>query len=1267
MPTAREQAEELRRAGFTEEEIRTQAPTVTQTQTVDPTSTTQPVVPPQPKLERAQVKGPGSEWVNQVNELRTSGFTDTEITNEQLRQQAEMEASGFTKPEIDEYFGVRTPDMTATKEYAVANFKKLQAENPEKADTIYEAFLAGLQESVVGLGVRQKAPSVVLPEDAPRYLRITKGITEMAADWPVMAAGAIGGAAAGTAIGGPVGTFVGGAGTAFALPTALRKIMMDHYERGDIQNAADFWDRLSSTVIETSKDFAIGVVTAGAGKAVKTLAPIASPLGKTSATLATEAATMTTAGAALEGHLPNSDEFIDGAILALGFHGAVSGASKFRNSYTKSNMRPQEVLRELEEDPSIKGDLFSINKDVPDGIAKYAPKEMEVKQEVATQVTTAAPVYSEPTQKILSQVGEKLPPEAKKILDFKNARQDWIDKYDPIRLIDEQAYTEFREAVDYKAKARHFFEFGTTDFFTGEKTGKSLEEILKPVRNNTEELSAYLISKRALELDSRGIKSGFDTESAKKVIEEYKDKYDPIAKELVEFQNKALDYLNQSGVLSDTKLKAFKEANKNYIPFRRILEASDLEAGKKQGKGAGSLKAIKGSEKQIQNPFTSILENTETIMRLAEKNRGIRTLIEGQEGIESVFEKVPEKTKAIQITDKEMEKALKSQNIEEAAKGFEVFRKEQNFNLNDNEFAVYKDGKREIYKTEPEIAAAVKALDNMPRSQNLFLRAMRGITALKKIGISNTVEYQVNNIVRDQAMSGVTSKYGTVPFRDILSAMEGIIGKSPEYQKWLLSGGANSSFIELNNDYLYRKLLKQSGETSYKDTAWNVVKSPLEALGYLGSLAENATRFAEFKRATKAGESLRQAGMASRDISLDFQRIGLKTEAVNGYIAYLNAGIQGGDKLYTSFKNDPTGTSIRALTYITIPSIIAWLTNKDDPDYKEIPAWQKANYMIVGFDWWSDVKDPMRDLKYVDKSLVREKDGKYQIKQPVKIRIPYAEGLGQVYGALPVMMLDNMYNNNPTHFGKVFDSLIGKLTPNFIPDIATPVIEQFANKSLFTGGPIVPSYAEKLLPEEQVTPYTSVVSKMLGKAISYIPGVRNFGVGDLKISSPAVIDNYIKSWTGSAGGYILQAVDEAVYTSGAVKDLRPEKNLNDYPFVKAFLIRHPSARAQSITDFQEQYRENKRVYDTMKFYAATGRADKMTEVYDRYSDKIYRLDGLAQSLNNVSTTIRKYEVLDLDKTQKRQILDSLYYSMIQMSQAGNDIMLEIDKSLKEKK
>ncbi|HMX99135.1 MAG TPA: hypothetical protein PK473_03050 [Nitrosomonas sp.] len=1273
MPLSIEQEQKFRQAGFTEEEIQAKA---LQTQTIDPTTTTQPTVP---KLERAQIEGPGSKWLKEVEGMRARGLTDSQISQEKLLKEENMSAHGFAQPEIDEYFGVRTPDMTAAKEYAVANFKKFQAENPEKATSIYDAFVAGMQESVVGLAARQKAPSVVLPEDAPRYLRITKGISQMAADWPVMAVGAVGGAAAGTAVGGPVGTFVGGAGTGFALPTALRKIMMDHYEKGDIQNASEFWDRLSSTVIETSKDFAIGVVTAGAGKAVKTFAPITSPLGKTSAALATEAATMTTAGAALEGHLPDSDEFIDGAILALGFHGAVSGASKFRNSYTKSNMRPQEVLREMEEDPSIKGDLFSINKEVPDGVAKYAPKEAEAPPPIPKpEVESPA---SEAAQNILSKVGDKLPPEQKKLFDPSKAVQNWSDKFDPLKAVDEKAYNEMRQANDYKAAAEQFIDKGSFDFFSGEINGKGLNQVLEPIKkmNKGREFAAYIISKRVVELEGeggRGIKSGFDLESAKKVIEENKDTFEKHSVELVDFQNRVLDYLHQSGVLSADKLKLFKEQNKAYVPFNRILEAIQLDQGG-QKKGAGFLKAIKGSDKAIQNPYISILENLETSMRLAEKNRGIRTLIEGQEsipateGLEPLFEKVPEKTKAIQITDKELDKALKSQGIEEVAKGFEVFRKEKKYALNEDEFAVYRDGKREVYRTTPDIAAGIKALDGLPRSQNLFAQLARTYTTVKKFGISATPEFQLNNPIRDQFTTGVVSKYGTTPFKEVFSAIGQLLRKdSPEYSEWLRSGGANSAFRVIDISFRYKEMLKLSGETNFLDTAWNVVKTPvtlMDMVARAGAVLENAPRFAEFKKARKAGASLRQAGMESREITLDFQKAGLKAEVANAYIAYLNVGIRGLEKIYTTVKENPAGVGKAGLAYLTTPAIMAWLTVKDDPEYNEIPAWQKANYIIFKLPWTTEVQDPQRDLKYVDKSKVISKDGKYAIDNSFFVRIPLPEVFGQVFAGLPVMMLDSFYRSKPGNYKAVFDSIIDKITPNFIPDLAMGPIEQFANKSLFTGAPIVPSHAEKLLPEEQYKPYTSEISKMLGKAVSYIPGVRNIGTSNIKISSPAVIDNYIQNFLGGTGTYMLQAVDKALYDSGAIKDYRPEKKLSDYPFVKAYTIRYPSSNAQSVVDFRNMYQERAPVYETMKVYAAAGRVDKLTEVYTRYHDRFIALRDLNASLQKAEALIKKYSLMDMDPREKRQNLDEQFYAIITLSQSGNDIMREIDNALKEKK
>jgi len=49
---------------------------------------------------------------------------------------------------------------------------------------------------------------------------------------------------------------------------------------------------------------------------------------------------------------------------------------------------------------------------------------------------------------------------------------------------------------------------------------------------------------------------------------------------------------------------------------------------------------------------------------------------------------------------------------------------------------------------------------------------------------------------------------------------------------------------------------------------------------------EEATRLGEFKRALAATKDPTQAAFASREVTLDFQRIGAKTRALNAIIAF---------------------------------------------------------------------------------------------------------------------------------------------------------------------------------------------------------------------------------------------------------------------------------------------------------------------------------------------------------------------------------------------
>ena len=93
-------------------------------------------------------------------------------------------------------------------------------------------------------------------------------------------------------------------------------------------------------------------------------------------------------------------------------------------------------------------------------------------------------------------------------------------------------------------KATQFLEFGTFDFKTYENNGPSLKDILQkgvgrdfPEITDVEKVDlngfrAYIAAKRAVELDGRGIESGFDIEAAKVVVKNGKQ-YEAVARELL--------------------------------------------------------------------------------------------------------------------------------------------------------------------------------------------------------------------------------------------------------------------------------------------------------------------------------------------------------------------------------------------------------------------------------------------------------------------------------------------------------------------------------------------------------------------------------------------------------------------------------------------------------------------------------------------------------------------------------------------------------------
>lgn len=1298
-------------------------------------------------------------YQDEVKDLQAAGFSEDEIQQDQVKQRQDMAQAGFSNDEIDQHFGApKKPDMAPMKNLIDKNLQKVtgiekgnpstnssqslpgpapiptgtpapqgspapatNATHPDdppmrEAKDFIDAIEAGFEISVTGLLGRSKRPDVILPEDAPTAYRIASQMSTLAGDLPVMIAGSMIGTAAGGAAGGALGSavpavgnaagaaagaVVGGGAGAMALPTAIRSVLMQHYEKGDIQDFQDFWERSSAVFLDTMKSAVVGGATAGAGSAVKAFAPIAQPLVKTTAQLASEIGTMVTIGKALEGQAPKAQDFIDAAILVGGMHGAnVAGemiAGKIRNIYAKTGIKPEQVAEHAQIEPTVQQDLLSSNKGIPSAYEGFiqgdveegpkpvpleagkameetsnvlgpesgeeksqillpapkeeAPPEPPPKPEVPPVEPGEKPTPEQAQQAILDRIGT---PEKKgflKDLTWDKLYTATMDDLHPLKLFTDSLAGEKRLPTkdDPYALARltrgtfgkvdQMLERGPFDFKTLEDTGTpGLKQILKPVQKDLDGFRAFAIASRALELEARGLETGIPMEEAKTVVEAGKAKYGPVLEKTVQFQNDILSYLADSGVLSMKAYRDMTEANKNYVPFYRVLEEGRIsqESLAKGFDVKNPFREFKGSERQIVDPIESMIKNAYFYVSLAERNRVTSSMVDlagkaGEAG-EALMKKVPMPLTSYEVKNEEINHFLRALGMEETDESFDIFRR-QLVDLKANEVVAFKDGKRSVYQVDPDVAKALSAMDR--DSANMLTRILAKPAQALRAGAVLTPDFMARHMIRGQLMGYLFSENGFVPFYDTLRGLGGVLREDQDYQNWLKSGGANSASVSIDRDYIQNNVFKLNEETGFLNSAHNILKSPLEVLRASAELMENSTRLGEFKRAASGATdaaTIIDAGMGSRDVSLDYARIGAQTRAINMVTAFWNAGVQGMDKTVRAFIDRPAESALKVGASITLPSVLLWWANHDDPRWQEIPRWEKDLFWIV-----------------------MTKDHIYRIPKPFEA--------GVIFGSLPERTLEAYFTDNPKAYSNFNETMLHGITPNFIPTAATPFIETWANRSTFTGHSIVPAPLEKVAPEFQYNEYTSESGKMLSRFVAAVPPLK-----DTKAASPMVIENFVRSWSGNLGMYALSTADKALELSGVTPPkIKPDSTLSDLPFVKAFAIRYPSGSAQSIQDFHDNFKKAQVEINTIHNLAGRGDFESAQKVMrlGMEDGTLMNLQGIEKSLGVQSAYIQKIMANpQLTSTEKRQQIDGVYYQMIEASKLGNKMVQEVQNSLK---
>jgi hypothetical protein len=1207
-------------------------------------------------------------------QMLQNGFSDQEATQWEADVRSQMAQNGFSIDESDKYFGVPKPDMKPMQDYFAGNIEKWRKEQgmkedvagppkapPKPAESMLEALQAGWQMSVSGLMKNGKAPDVLLPEHAPMYARLASQIGTLAGDAPFMIAGALGGGALGSEF--PiVGNVIGAGAGSFALPAAIRETLMQHYEKGDIKDFADFYTRSSAILWETVKNAAVGGATAGVGGVAAKGLAAAAPVARVAGSTAAELTTMVTVGHALEGEVPKASDFMDAALIIGGMHGAFHVAGKLRTIYAQTGMKPQEVLGLAKSDPGVRQEILSSNIDVPQGLPKdpgakseplkpiEAPGDLTVKSNVLNDAT--------PPNGVAFQ-GE---PEIK-FSKFDKFYTDFLDDLHPVKqLVDILRDGKILETKDdpYKVmrlqrgsygKAEVMLEHGPFKFDTLEDTGtRGLKKILEPIKDDPEAFSEYAKAARAEELHARGIETGLDPEETARIVKEGKSKYEKPFREAVQFQNDVLGYLKDSGIVSKEGYEQMLEANKNYVPFYRLAAEGEENIRGSGGKGfsvRNPVKGIKGSTKEIANPIESIIKNTYLYITLAERNRGLSELVKLSEKTDTgreLLQKVPTPLKPIEVSDKEVAKFLKDHGLDpDAAEAFTIFRPKFQ-QLAKDEIAVYRDGKREIYKVAPEVAEVVQNLDS--QSAHWALKVAAIPAKMLRAGAVLTPDFMARNLVRDMTSAFNLAEGVFTPLNSLIglkaifshSKVGEKLGMKPDeaYVNWLKSGGANSAMVSIDREYIQQNIFKLSKETGLIDSAINVVKSPLEMLRVLSEVIENSTRLGEFKRVTNGDSSAMasfKGGYSSREVTLDFQRAGAKGRAINAITAFWNAQVQGVDKAARTIKERPVETTLKLAASITLPSMLLWYANHDDPRYKEIPRWQKDLFWIVMTD----------DHVY---------------------RIPKPHELGVIFGSLPERVLEAYIGENPRAMKDFQESMGQAFTPSFVPTFMIPVAEVWANKSIFTGSPIVPKGIENLEYDTQYTSYTSEAAKLFGTMLGGVPMFK-----ETRAQSPVIIEELISAWSGNMGKYVLQVLDQALVKSGAVPDpVKPAKDISEMAFFRAFMIKNPSAQAQSIADFFSRIDPYERRFNTIQHLAKQGDTGRLEDKLNDPDtmDRLTRLNGMSRSLSNLNRAVQTISQMKSGITpeEKRQQIELAYKAMIDIAQAGNQIMDEQEKKKK---
>ena len=794
----------------------------------------------------------------------------------------------------------------------------------------------------------------------------------------------------------------------------------------------------------------------------------------------------------------------------------------------------------------------------------------------------------------------------------------------------------------------------------------------------------------------------------------------------------------ESGLLTDEVYHHTLDMFKNYIPLRGFDDVTSDEVynyfGNAKGQFGGGIRSAKGRKSKADDPIATIGNMAESAIMQGNRNQMKQHFLKmvlnhpsdavsvdqlylhydaATQEWKPVFAEFEEHDDANAVAQKveafnqRMETLCqqKPDEYKKASEAHDIQYKVVGKNINEHQVHVKMQGKDYVLTINgnPEAAQALNGQTNPDSTDNPFIKFFQSTNHfMAAMFTQKNPAFILSNLSRDSfyANSMVWAKESPAyawkfnkNWGKSLYTLFGLITRQRKgtlnmndkvdrmYQEFIENGGETGyTFLHSVDDYknMIAKALKESRRSGWNPKSW--LKFLDNLINYLGTWAENTSRFAAYRTSREMGRSIEKSIWDAKEISVNFNKKGAGAKAagkwedgnrLNVMQAYMsqsakelyvfwNAGVQGLSNVSRTFGKSKGKTLAVAGLYFAIgtalPMLMAALSQgsgDDDTNYYDLPDWVRRNNLCF----------------YTGKGWVT-------IPLPIELRAFY--GLGELaqsvlsgneeYTATDIAtkMLEQVSQLFPVDFMEGGGSLT-----SFVPSYAKPIVEAYVTNKDYTGTPIYkdaeynknrPEWTKAYKGTNQALVWASRLLNELGGG----DDVKKANVGVMDVN-PAKIQHLFEGYFGGLGKFVFQTMKVASMPFN--EDNRELKNV---PIINSF-YKTSDERTKDRAITSKFYKYNDEYQKTKELLSLYKKELQAPEYKSKFYDLMYSPEGFSatmmDSYNKQLSAVRKaMSVTDPNsdkykKLQQQQV--DIQKQAVKVIEATKGVVNSEDKEMKE--